>query len=585
MIFGRGIDPFSGGGFVRSQRFWPVAAVVVVLVALLLVGRAAMVARQAGSSQVRYATGVVQRGAVQVVATGTGPVSWADRQSVTAEVDGTVSAVPVQVGERVKKGQVLIQLANDDVVAAVEQARLQLEQARQRLRAVGGGVAGESPSGTVEVKVPAAGRIAGLRAKEGDNVQQGEVLATLAAGGSVEFVVPVLEPERWRIRAGQAAAVQVSEFDGEVAGRVASVGSQPVAGATSVTYEVRIALDNPGLLRDGMEGQATIRADGADVVRAGKVSWADLRLVTAPIAGRVDRVDVVEGQTVRGGQVIARLANDTWPAEVEQLRLAVAQAEMTLRAKEALRDKLTIRAPADGVVVALNARVGDRVASGVRAGASGTGSELAAVAAGDAVTVTVAIDEMEVANVRVGQTATVTLPALPGKTFSGKVEDVDQEGVSQNGVTTFDVKIRVDRPEGILAGMTATASIQVAGKADALLVPVEAVTETARGPAVRVMAGGRPRTVPVRLGLRNDRVAEVLSGLREGDQVVLAEYDPAAAASQGFGGRMGPGGFGGLGGLGGPGGFRGAGGFGGGRQGGGGGSGGAGRSGGGGGAR
>lgn len=537
----------------RSQRYWQWAAVAAVPVALLLVGLAIMEARQAGSPGVRYTVGTVQRGAIEVVATGSGSVSWADRWAVMAEVDGTVSAVPVRIGDRVQEGQALIELANDDVMAAVEQARLQLDQARQRLRAAGGEVAGGSPSGVVDVAAPVAGWIAGLRVKDGDAVQQGAVLATLGEGGSVEFVAQVLGPERERVRVGQAVAIRVSGFDGEVPGRVASVGSQPIAGPQSIYYEVRIALDNPGLFRAGMEGQATISVDGSEVVRPGRVAWAGHRLVTAPIAGRVERVAVVEGQSVRAGQSIVRLVNDAWPAEVEQLRLAVAQAEMNLNAKETLRDKLTIRAPADGVVVVLNAGVGDRVASGVRAGGDGTGSELAAVAAGDAASVTVAIDEMDVANVRVGQTATVTLPALPGKTFTGKVEEVAQEGRSENGVTTYDAKIRVERPEGIRAGMTAAASIQVAGQADALLVPVEAVMETPRGTAVRVMDGELPRAVPVRLGLRNDRVAEVLSGLRAGDRVVLAEFEPAAAPQGPGGGRFGPGGPGGL--TGRPGGF------------------------------
>lgn len=547
-----------------SKRFGSWAAGILLLSALFLVGKAVMVARQSGSSPIRYQAGVVQRGPIEVLATGAGTVSLADRQAVFSEVDGDVAAVLVKVGDRVKKGQELIRLVNEDVVAAVDQARLQLEQARQRLLAAGGSVAGPA-SGNADAAAPVSGAIVGLRVKEGDQVQRGAVLANLAAGGSVHFVAQVLEPERERIKPGQPATVMLQDFDSEIPGRVAAVGTQPIAGQTSVVYEVRIALENPGLLKAGMTGQATIQAEGAPVVRFGSVAWADTRQVTAPISGRVERVDVIEGQRVGKGQPIALIANETWPAETEQLRLAVTQAEMNLRDKEAQREKLIIRAPADGVVIAVNAKAGDRVNGGARA-SSGTaaagGGELVAVASGDSAMATVAVDEMEVAKVRVGQKATVTLSALPGKTFDGRVEQVSLEGKSQNGVTTYDVEVRIEGSEGVRSGMTATASIHVDGRQNALLVPVEALSETANGPTVRVLDGGQPRAVPVKIGLRNDRYAEVLSGLREGDRVVVAEYD-AAAATQNFTGQrsqFGPGGFPGGGLLGRPGGFGGAGG-------------------------
>lgn len=527
------------------KRMWPWVAGVILLVALLLAGRAVMSERRTASSQVRYAVGEVRRGPIQVFATGTGTVASADRQAIFAEVEGVVSAIPVKVGDRVKKGEVLIHLANDDVTAAVDQARLQLEQARLRLRAAGAAAVAGPLSDTVNVTAPAAGRIVGLRVKADDTVQKGTVLAVLADDRSVEFVIQVLEPERELIRPGQAAVVTLGDFEGQFPGRVVSVGEQAIAGKVSLLYEVRVTLENPGLLRDGMTGQITIQAEGRDILRPGVVAWAASRSVTAPIAGRIEQLGVVEGQTVQAGQRIARITNETWPAEVQQLRLAVSQAELTLRSKEDLRDNLTIRNPADGVVVALNAKVGDRVVAGARTAGSETAGELAVVASGDAAVVTVAIDEMSVAKLEVGQEAEVTFPALSEKRFSGQVEQVAQEGKSQSGVTTYDVQVRIDRPDGIRAGMTATASIRVDGKEDALLVPVEAVSDSSQGSVVRVLEGDRPRQVVVRIGLRDDRVAEVISGLRPGDRVVLAEFDPSAAGSQGFGppgGRGGPGG-------------------------------------------
>lgn len=542
------------------RRMGPWMAGVMVLLAIILVGQAVRVARPPKPSQVRYATGMVQEGPIQVLATGTGTVVWSERQAVEATVDGQVTAVAVKVGDQVKKEQVLFTLTNDDVTAAAEQARLQLEQARQRLRASGVTARTSTSTGAVEVVIPEAGRVVDLRVKVGDQVQQGALLATLVDSGSMEFTTQVIGPERGRLRPGQAATVRIDDFDQEISGVIRSVGSGLIAGNAGMFFEVRIGLKNPGLLRAGMSGQATMEADGSQVVRPGSVTWAVRRPLTAVIAGRVDQLDVAEGQEIQAGVPMARIANEAWPAEVEQLRLGVSQAELTLRSKEEAQRQLVIKSTADGTVVAVNVKVGDRLTGGRAPGGSGSTSvEPVAIARSDAALITVAIDEMDVATVKAGQDADVTLPALPGKKFGGRVEQVALEGKSQNGVTTYDVQVRIDRPEGIRAGMTATASIQVAARPKALLVPVEAVQDTPQGPVVRVLDGERPRPVPVRVGLRNDQVAEVLSSLRTGDRVVLAEFDPAASAAQGPGGFPGgglmgrPGGRG-TGGFGGPGG-------------------------------
>ncbi len=505
-------------------------------------------ARRAQSSQVRYATGVVREGAIEVLATGTGTVSWSGRYAVGAEVNGTVKEVRVGLGDRVEKGEVLVELENEDLASAVQAARLQLEQARQRLR-VASGEAAVDPSGRAEVRAYSPGVVTGLRVREGDQVARGAVIATLAEARELEFVAGVLEPEKERIKPGDRATVRLDRFEGELTGTVAEVENAPVAGETVKLYRVHILLPNPGLLQAGMTGQATIETPGGQVIRSGELAWRERGLVTAPVAGVVTELRVTSGQEVSRGELLAVITNQSLPAELEQLKLQVAQAELDLKNKAALLEKLSIRAPESGTVVALNVRRGDRVGPG-------SSSELLALASEGEAVATVALDEMEVARVQVGQEAEVTFPALPGRKWGGKVVRVAPEGRSQNGVTVFDVEIKLEKPAGVRAGMTSNASIRVARKEGVLLVPVEAVSSGPRGSTVRVLRGNVPQEVPVSLGLQNDQVAEVLSGLKAGDRVVLAEFNPSGSTpvmggrpgQQGppFPGRglMGPGGFG-----------------------------------------
>lgn len=468
---------------VRLKKIMPWAIGGILLLAMVLVGRAAMLmlTQQAGPSQVRFTTGTAQRGPIQVLVTGTGTTDWIARQGLKAETEGVVADVLVNVGDRVKEDQILIRLTNDDNNLAA-----------------------------VNVVSPTAGRIINLKVKENDTIQKDAVLATIA--DSIEMVVPVIGSERQRIRSGQEALVRVDDFDGEVPGRVLSVGNEEIAGDSIIYYEVRIGLGNPGLLKAGMSGQASINTDSGMVLRRGSLAWAAQQPLLAPIAGRVDRIEVVENQGVRAGTRIARIVNDAWSA-----------------------DNLTIRAPFDGIVTALHVRVGDSLSVGAQ------GGEAVAVSRGDSVIVTVSVDELDVAGIKEGEKAEVFFSALPEQTFEGRVERVAMEGKSQNGVTSYDVEIAVPQAEGVRAGMTATASIEVAAKADALLIPVEAVIDTPEGSFVRISGGGQPHQVAVKIGLRNDSMAEVISGLREEDQVILAEFNPTDAATQGLG-RSGPGG-------------------------------------------
>lgn len=457
-----------------KRLLWTAAVATLLAAAAGAAGRAVtLLRRPAAGTETRYALATVARGDLTVTVSGTGTAAFLNRRPLYPDTDGEVAAVLVHPGDRVRAGQVLLTLSSDTLVAA-----------RQ-------------------VTAPAAGRVAAVRVKEGEVVQPGAVLAEVVDARTVDFVAQVLEGEQVHVRPGQPAEVAVEGFDGTLAGTVREVGRQPVAAQQSIFYPVIISLPNPGLLAEGMPGRASIATGSGIITRGGAVRWRNRQPVIAPAAGRVEELSVAAGQEVAAGDPVARLVHPTLsPAEV--------------------RARLTLTSPVDGVVVAVNVSPGDRLT----AGRTQDGMP-PVVVAGSALAVTVALDEMDVARVRPGQPARVTFPALDDLEVTGTVERVALEGRSQGGVTTYDVRISLPPTPGVPAGMSATATITVAQKRGVLTVPAEAVVNTAAGPTVRVLAGGQVRQVPVRLGLRSQEAVEVLAGLEEGQQVVLA-----AAAGQ-----------------------------------------------------
>jgi macrolide-specific efflux system membrane fusion protein len=133
------------------------------------------------------------------------------------------------------------------------------------------------------------------------------------------------------------------------------------------------------------------------------------------------------------------------------------------------------------------------------------------------------VSEIDVSKVRPGQKATIKLDSLPDKTFTGKVITVDKIGTTTNGVTNYPVVIKFDAsdPE-ILPNMSATANIILEVKDNVLLVPSSAVQKQNGQNVVQLRKGKQEQTVNIEVGLISDTQTEILSGLSEGDEVIIS---------------------------------------------------------------
>jgi multidrug efflux pump subunit AcrA (membrane-fusion protein) len=160
--------------------------------------------------------------------------------------------------------------------------------------------------------------------------------------------------------------------------------------------------------------------------------------------------------------------------------------------------------------------------------------------------------ETDTAKLRVGQAATVTVDALPTTELAAHIVAVDGTATSSSGVVTYNVTFALDRSEpGLRPGMTANVDV-VVGEADNVLhVPTAAVNGSGSNASVTVLRNGKQVRFPVVAGLAGDSSTAILSGLTNGETVVLPSVNLTGSSSSsssqnsGFGGRFG-GGFGGA---------------------------------------
>ena len=211
-------------------------------------------------------------------------------------------------------------------------------------------------------------------------------------------------------------------------------------------------------------------------------------------------------------------------AKLKQARAQVSQSEASLNQLQEQLGYTTIVAPMDGVVLSRDVEIGDAVSSILVLGSTAT----LVMTVGDTTEVYVKgkVDEADIAHVYMGQPARIKVESFRDRFFQGKVTKISPMGVEKDNVTTFEVRVSINNPGGELkAQMTANAEILLDEHKNVLTVPENAViydnqkNTTVEIPDKKEKEG--KRKISVKVGLSNGSVTEIVSGLKEGDQVVL----------------------------------------------------------------
>jgi len=366
-----------------------------------------------------------------VTATGTVKAMVGAEVKVGSRIPGRVDELAVQVGDRVKAGQVIARLEQDDLRAAVEKARADLAAAEAKLATVKNGARPQ------ELQTAEAA------------LRQAEANQLLAKAN--------LDRYRQLYQDGGVALQQVDtaarDYDVSVA-------------------QVRTAREQLSLTREKYtpEDLQVAMAEVAQTKAARRIAEANLGYanITAPMGGVVASVSTQQGETVTSGSAAAQAP--TFVTIIDLTRLQV-----------------------------------------------------------DAY-----VDETDIGKVRVGHEATFSVDAFPEKEFSGKVTAIYPKALIQQNVVTYDVVITMDNREGLLRpDMTANTTITVAKRDKVLAIPNPAVRREEGDRVVFVQEGDRLVRRAVKTGWKDKTYTEVLSGLREGERVVVGDLENGTVPAKG----------------------------------------------------
>ena len=394
------------------------------------------------------------------------------------------------------------------------------------------------PKNYINIGANALGILTEILVKEGDHVRKGQLVAR------IENIQPEAQV------ASQKAQVSSAEADSNAAEAGLKTADEALHTQQAVIDHSQADLDHAKLdydrAKELFKDQLLAKQD------------FDAKKATYDAA-----VAALNEQQTRLTQ--ARSQREQTAAQLSSAQRRVAQANAVLAQYSDMLHKFDSYAPLDGVVTNLPVREGETVVPGVT---NLAGSNIMTIADMSLITAEVKVDETDIVSVALNQKADITIDAIPNKTFKGHVIEIgdtailrstglaaSQSAVSSQEAKDFKVVVAMDDPpEEIRPGLSCTAKITTATRQKALTIPIQALTIRQKGdlevkpktgggamaatkltPAeekarkeeiqgVFVIAGGKAEFRKVETGITGATDIEVLSGLKEGDEIVTGSY-------------------------------------------------------------
>lgn len=526
-----------------------------------------------------------------------GTISTVQQTNLVPKTAGRIEKIFVDVGDRIKTGQTLVQLDRGTLDAAVKQAEANVQSAQARLATVQNGARNEDIEVARAQMNAARARLAAMEqggrsediasgeaavqsaqarlkqvqdgAKEADiktaeqQIQAAQALFNKAVADFNKLKTPApdeLAAAKAQVDKTQATLQQAqSNYDKvgwrpDIAGRPESVALQ------QATADYQNALAQLRLRQSPREEDLAASQKGIDSARA-QLDATKARLDQLKSGSTTEDLQIATSTLIQAQQTLAKARQPFTEQDIEAQRQVVLQAQQTLSLRSSPyteSDFQTARAQVaqaqaqleSARVAALEGAIvapydGFVTARPLAEGALTNPTTPAISIASTQIEVVLNVEEARIGDVKPGQPATIVVPAYPGKIFPAKIASLAPSADVRTH--TFPVKVRPEPLDPLLmAGMFAEVKVTTNQRSGVVVVPREAVVQRSGKAYVYVVENGRARQVEVSGGLQSDKLAEIPSGVKPDDQVIVQGQatinDGDAVRIANAGGAGGPGG-------------------------------------------
>lgn len=517
------------------------------------------------------------RGPIKKTVSATGTLEPWSTVDVKSKAGGRVDLLAVDVGTRVKKGDIIAKIDPTDSLLTYNQAKASTQSAEAKqiqstetygLTVSQDDIAVQQARANLD---SARAALVQAKAKLDTAKTESEAQPTLtnAAIGEAKAAYDSSVQARAKLDATQAqdkAAAQ-SAYDQAMANDQNAevnltrqklllakgyVSQSTVDSATASAGVTRATVDSAGSKLNTLGAQQKAERDAADAAVAQALAvYRSAQANSIAISTKQDSY-----HESRGAYLQAQAAVETAQAQLNNAIAAerngpirrqdvassaaeVSSAKAMLANAKATLDQTVVTAPSEGVVLTKNVEQGTIITSGLSL--NSTGTSIVTLADISRMYVDVPVDETDIAGVRLGEKVEVTFDAYSDHTFTGKVAKINPEGVVESNVTTIHVRVEVDNKDPNFSNlkplMTSTCEFVEAEADGVVTVPTEAVHSEGSSSYVDVVLSGQPTTAAklvdvkterrtVKVGIVGNESTAIESGVKEGERVVVSREEP-----------------------------------------------------------
>ena len=481
-----------------------VVSIVLVIAIVAVVGVGILqqqVREQFAADQGEVLSYEVSTGSISTVVSGSGSLIDVDLESVVVPEGVEITEIKVKTNQTITKGDLLATVDMASVVSAMADLQAQIEALDEQISDA------EDDSASTRINAGVAGRVKAIFGEVDEDVAdvmyEHGALALISLDG---YMAVDIETEALAV--GDSVTVKLSDEE-EVTGTVDAV----------VDGKATILITDNG---PAYEEAVTVISD-ADAQLGEGILYIHSPLRLTGYAGTISKVNASVNDKVYDTTRVFTLEDTDYSANYNSLLRDREELEQTLLELLTIQRDGAVLAAMDGSVYSVDHT--DDAATAV-----------VTLSADEKMSVTISVDEADILSLELGQSVTVSVSSVSEDAFEGTLTEINRTS-SSSGV--YSAVIELAKAEGMLSGMTASASVRIEGVDDAILIPIEALHKTSDGAYVYTSYneeyqeyGGK---VDVVTGLENSTYVEIKSGLNVGDTVYYTEEESAFGGFSGMG--------------------------------------------------
>ncbi len=478
--------------------------------------------------EITYQTSQVKQGDITLSIENSGVIKYLDQTTITSTVNGTISQLYVDENSSVE--------ANDTILKVDDRAlNIQLEQAyaskriaelnlANLLQTTVANIDNVSVASLATTVAPIDGLV-NYNLQEGSTVNSGNSVMNIANVDILNFVVGIPVEFKSFIKIGDSVEINVDNYLDNIIGTVIKIDETPKYNGSIMVNYVWVTVDNPGI-EAGMTGEAMyeLRYDEYSYYSFARGVFENVNeaSVYPKISGTIEDIYVENGQYVTMGTPLFKIDETSLSNQIETQKQNIYNDQLKIQSILIDLEKITVKSNTAGIVSELYVEKGQTI---------GSGTKIADLIS-DSLVASIEVDELNISKVKVGQEATLIIPGYSeDEEVAGVVSYISNTGMVKDGITTYEVQISFEKNDMVKEGMTVDAAIILQKVENVLKVPTSSVIDIKDGKAVRVFEGENIVAKKVEIGISDDTMIEIISGLEPNQVIITSITYPAGTTS------------------------------------------------------